>query len=194
MASQKRETAWVSFATRDAVAQHDHAMLVYDSDRELVSALGRFLHEGRVSQEVTTFVHSYASDQDARSAVSALVADAELAEAVPDFLLAHYAPAFERGGRIDHIHAAQVVAALSNEARALGRAGTRIFVDASKDYIDTPRESEWIAFESWLGPHLQLNTTLICTYAGSQLEDPDVLAPQIATNASRLESRLIPAR
>lgn len=184
-----------TFSKRESVAQHDHAMCVYDSDRRLLTDLDHFVIGGQVASEVTTFVHAYDDPRAASRLLAHRVPHAHEAaeDEAPDLLVSDHRAAFEREGRIDHVHAASVVTALTEEARARGRAGTRIFVDASKRYIGTLREDEWFAFESWLGPHLEASTALVCAYDARQLEDPDVLARVLATHAYRFAAPTIRA-
>lgn len=173
---------------RSRVTPHDHAVCVYDTETHAYRELNGFLREGLTAREVTTFVHAHPSSADATRAMDRHIKDARLLRHAHDLLVAHHRDAFEIAGRIDASHAVGVVGALIRDARARGRAGTRIFVDASKEYLAAGRKEEWFAFESSLGPRLHAETSLVCAYEAKHLRDADVLARVLATHAYRFAS------
>lgn len=172
-------------AIRADVKPHDHAVFVYDDERDMLLPLDRFLDDAAERGELAAFVHSFPGSQDARRFLLDEVDDLPEHEQRGDVTLAHYRDAFERAGRIDHQHAASIVGMLKGSAEGSGRKGVRIFVDASKNYFDAGRTEEWFAFESWLGPRLQADVGLVCAYRASDLRDPEVLRRVLETHAYR---------
>lgn len=175
-----------SFRTsRATVNAHDHAVFVYDDVHDMLLPLDHFLADAARQRELAAFVHSFPGTDDARRFLAAKLDTVDARERDGHLTLAHYRDAFERAGRIDHQHAASVVAMLQGTADQKGHAGVRIFVDASKNYFDAGRVEEWFAFERWLGPRLQADAGLVCAYRARDLRDPAVLRQVLETHAYR---------
>lgn len=171
--------------TRCEARPHDHAVLVYDRQDDVLAPLETFLHEGIKGREATTFVHSFLAHHDARDFVARALPDVDAHEERKDLTLAVHREAFERNGRIDPRHFEGVLRALQDSARSAGRDRVRVFVDASRNYLDAGRADEWLAFESWLGPRLQADMGMVCAYRASDLADPAILTRVLATHAYR---------
>jgi hypothetical protein len=161
-------------AHRSDVKPHDHAVLVYDDLTDLLVPLGHFIAGGVQARDLSVFVHSFAGNDEARAFLRGKLADAPRHEADGDLATARYAESFERAGRIDRDHVAGVVQMLHQTAKGSNRRAPRIFVDASKNYLDAGRADEWFGFEAWLGPTLQAEAGLVCAYRAQDLRDPDV--------------------
>lgn len=179
-------------AFRSSVHAHDHAVCVYDEETEILYPLDRFLREGMEAGELTTFVHSHPTPLAAHRFLATKIEDVAERERARDLVLAHHADAFERGGRIHYEHVLNVVGMLDADARQHGRTGVRIFVDASKRYLETGRAEEWFAFESWLGPRLDAGVGLVCAYRAKDLLDPRILARVLETHAYRFNAPRAP--
>ena len=175
-------------AHRTDVHPHEHAVLVYDDLADILAPLERFVAQGVQARDLSVFVHSFADDQQARAFLRGKMDDLPRREAEGDLTTARYAESFERNGRIDHGHASGVVRRLHQAAKASSRRAPRIFVDASKNYLDAGRVDEWFAFESWLGPRLQAEAGLVCAYRARDLRDPDVLRRVLETHAYRFDA------
>lgn len=170
---------------RSSVMAHDHAVLVYDAEHEVLVSLDHFLREGLDRRELTTFVHAFPTPREAHGFLATKIPDVPAREAARDLIVAYHQDAFERAGRIDHAHVEGVVGMMAQSAKARGRQGLRIFVDASKKYLASGRADEWFAFESWLGPRLHAECGLVCAYEARHLRDPATLAKVLATHAYR---------
>lgn len=175
-------------SSRSDVHPHDHAVFVYDDEHELLHPFDHFLRSGVSARQLTTFVHSHASTRAAHDFLASKIEDVPLRESDKDLVLAHHRDAFERNGRIDHTHVESVVGMLDGDARQNGRNGVRIFVDASKRYLEAGRADEWFAFESWLGPQLAAGVGLVCAYRASDLRDAETLAKVLSTHAYRFNA------
>lgn len=175
-------------AFRSSVHAHDHAVYVYDDEHEVLYPLDHFLREGIEAGQLTTFVHSHPTPKAAHGFISSKIEDVADRERAKDLVLAHHRDAFERGGRIHHEHVLSIVGMLDGDARQHGKKGVRIFVDASKRYLESGRADEWFAFESWLGPRLEAGVGLVCAYRASDLRDPRILAKVLETHAYRFNA------
>jgi hypothetical protein len=189
MSDGMKERDWKQ--TRCDVHPHDHAVLVYDREDDLLAPLETFLHEGVKGGEASTFVHSFPGHREATAFVARGVDDVDGFEARKDLNMAFYREAFERNGRIDPKHVEGVVGMLAEAAQSNGRKRVRVFVDASRNYFEAGRVDEWFAFESWLGPRLAADMGLVCAYRATDLADPAILARVLATHAYRFG---LPAR
>lgn len=173
---------------RASVAAHDHAVCAYATEEELLAALATFVHEGATREDLIVFVHSFPADDDAWSFLKRAVGDEELRRA-DVIVVSLYTEAFEGGsGRIDHEHVGSVMAALVQRAADTGRHGTRIFVDASREYLSSSRGDEWFAFEGWLGRSLQAKVALVCAYPREAVMRADVLPRVLETHAYRFDA------
>lgn len=170
---------------RTRVRPHDHAVFVYGDDPDVLIPFDHFLREGISAGELTTFVHAFPSADHAHAFLGSKLPDVRRREAENDLVVAHHKDAFERGGRIDPAHVEGVVGMLAQAATGVGRNGVRLFVDASKRYLQTGRSEEWFAFESWLGPRLHAQCGLVCAYQTRDLREPAVLARVLAAHAYR---------
>lgn len=175
-------------AARHTVEAHDHAVCVYDRHEDLVAPLARFVDEGVDRREFVIFVHSFPGDEEAWRFVEKARPDARKLR--DDFVLVSlYRDAFEgRGQRIDYDHVMGVVGSLVDAARAKGRRGTRIFVDASRVYFRDGRQKEWFDFESWLGRRLQAEVGLVCAYQRADATRPDLFPDMLRTHAYRFDA------
>lgn len=173
---------------RSNVRPHDHAVFVYSDETDVLLPLDHFLREGIHFRELTTFVHAHPSTQQAHEFLKGKIPDVPAREESKDLVLAHHRDAFERAGRIDPKHVEGIVGMLSASARGSGRQGVRIFVDASKQYLDSGRADEWFAFESWLGSRLHADCGLVCAYDARHLQEPEVLAKVLRTHAYRFNA------
>lgn len=177
-----------SHASRDHVAAHDHAVLVYDEIEDMLAPLDHFVEMGARERDLSVFVHSFKANDEARGFLARRVAGVLKHETEGGFTTAPYREAFEREGRIDHDHVASVVSMLHANAKATQRRSPRIFVDASKNYFDSGRVDEWFAFERWLGPRLQSDAGLVCAYRAQDLADPRVLQQVLETHQYRFDA------
>lgn len=174
--------------SRASVAAHDHAVCAYATEEELLAALATFVHEGAAREDLIVFVHSFPSDDDAWRFVKRAVGDEELRRA-DVIVVSLYTDAFERGrGSIDHEHVGHVIAGFVQRAADQGRSGTRIFVDASRQYLSSSRGDEWFAFERWLGRSLQAKVALVCAYPREAVMRADVLPRVLETHAYRFDA------
>lgn len=171
---------------RDRVDPHDHAVCVYDSPSGIVPHLARFLEEGVERGETCVFVHSSPTEDEAWRLIAAARPGADRLKEDEIVVVNLYRDAFEAGkGRIDHDHVGGVVSELVEDAERKGRAGVRVFVDASRVYFDEGRAKEWFAFESWLGRRLAAKVGLVCGYLRSHATRPDLLPDMLRTHAYR---------
>lgn len=171
---------------RTTARPHDHAVLSYARTDELIAALLAYVDQGVERHEVTVFVHSFEDDEAAWSFLERGRPNVRRLAGDELVLVSLYEPAFERGGRIDHEHVAGVVGDLSERAAAQGR-GLRIFVDASRRYLDSGRGDEWFRFEEWLGTRLRDAVALVCAYRAEHIEDAAVLENVLRTHAYRFQ-------
>lgn len=174
--------------SRSSVRPHEHAVFVYQDESDILLPLDHYLREGLQHGELTTFVHAFPEARVAHQFLQQKIPDVPTREQSKDLVLAHHRDAFERAGRIDHKHVEGIVSMLTQNARGSGRKGVRIFVDASKRYLDNGRADEWFRFESWLGPHLHWDCGLVCAYHARHLQDPAVLAQILRTHAYRFNA------
>lgn len=172
-----------------AMEPHDHAILVYADPAKLLAALGRFAQAGEANGELVVFVHAFDTQDEAvawvRSSGEPLahMLDRSL------ILVSFYQDAFEAGrGRIDFDHVVGVVEGLLRTATAEGRRGLRVFVDASRVYLEGGRANEWFAFEERLGRRLHHAMALLCAYPARIVETPQVLERVMLTHLYRLEA------
>lgn len=174
--------------SQSEVEPHAHAVFVYDDDTDLLVPLEAFLEGGSRARDLSVFVHSFPTNDEARSFLRQKVTDLPKYEHEGDLTTARYIESFERGGHIDHDHVGNIIEMLQTSARQSGRRAPRIFVDASKNYFDSGRVDEWFEFEAWLGPKLKEDVGLVCAYRARDLEDPEVLARVLATHAYRFDA------
>lgn len=175
---------------RRALALHDHAVCAYDTQEEMLASLAEFLVDGERGRELMVFVHSFGTDDEAWSFVRRAAGRMDDLRENDVVVVSLYRDAFERGqGRIDHAHVANVVDSLSKRADESGRAGTRIFVDASRQYLDRGRADEWFEFEAWLGRRLQANVGLVCAYRRADIMQPAILPRVLRTHAYRFDAQ-----
>lgn len=173
---------------RPAVDPHDHAVFVYDDQDALGEGLAAFIREGVERHELSVFVHSFASDDEAWAFIAARAPTARRLRADELVLVSLYREAFEgEGARIDHERVKGVVDDLIARAERDRRRGVRIFVDASRRYFEAAREEEWFAFESWLGRRLQAAAGLVCAYRRADATRPDLFPEMLRTHAYRFE-------
>lgn len=171
---------------RVGVEMHDHAVCTYDTEEEMLGALTAFVQEGVGRNDLIVFVHSFDSDEAAWRFVQRATPGLTPTQREALVVVSLYTQAFEAGARrIDHEHVGRVVADLVDRARSGGRAGTRIFVDASRRYFAGARTAEWFEFEAWLGKRLQAKVGLVCAYQRSDIMRPDVLPEVLRTHAYR---------
>lgn len=176
--------------TRSEVHPHDHAVVVYDDENDLLVPLADYIEQGLREGDLSVFVHSFEHNERAREYLKKGMGETVgRHEADGNLTTAPYREAFERASHIDHEHVASVVAMLLDTAKRSGRRAPRIFVDASRNYFDTGRVEEWFAFERWLGTRLQAECGLVCAYRASDLRDPKVLAQVLETHGYRFETR-----
>ena len=175
-------------APRHAVEPHDHAVCVYDSPKRLEASLAHFLDGGESSGELSVFVHSFASDEEAWATLERARPGArDRAEGL--LVVSLYRDAFEGGARrIDFDHVGRVVDGVLGAAASAGRNGARIFVDASRVYMDEARVDEWFAFEEWLGRRLQARVGLVCAYREADALRPDLFPRMLRTHAYRFDA------
>ncbi|MBW3583614.1 MAG: MEDS domain-containing protein [Euryarchaeota archaeon] len=179
--SPPRDLRW-----RASVTSHDHAACVYDTRDELAQALAHFVDEGIHRRELIVFVHSFASDEEAWRFLERSRSDAPKLRKSSVLLVSLYREVFQGDSdRIDYEHVAAVVGTQLETASARGHEGVRIFVDASRIYLNAGRADEWFAFESWLGRRLSAGAGLVCAYRASDLVDADQLSRMIDAHAYR---------
>lgn len=173
-------------APRKPVEAHDHAVLAYTTEDELATALGAFVREGSERKELIVFVHALESDEAAWDLLALAAPGIGKDEGI--VVVSLYEQAFEGGaGRIDHDHVQSVVGNLIDTASARGRAGTRIFVDASRRYLGGGRADEWFRFERWLGRKLAAGVGLICAYRRDDIMREEILPQVLETHSYRFE-------
>lgn len=170
---------------RDGVAMHDHAVCLFEDERDMGRALGAFVREGVARRELSVFIHSFPDDDAAwRFLVEAYGAGGPPKRDI--VLVSLYTTAFQGDKpRIDRDHVGAVVGGLTARAASEGHAGVRIFVDASRRYLGEGRADEWFEFEAWLGRRLQANVGLVCAYQRADALDPAHVARVLATHAYR---------
>lgn len=176
-------------AGRRELAAHEHAVCTYDTLEELRAALAVFVHEGWERDELIVFVHSFASDDEAWTFLRRAVPEVKKDGDVGVVVVSVYESAFEGGsGRIDYEHVGRVVTGLIDRAREDGKSGTRVFVDASRQYFAGSRMREWFDFEEWLGVRLQSKMGLVCAYRREDVMREDVLPQVLRTHAYRFRA------
>lgn len=174
---------------RRTLALHDHAVCAYDTQEEMLASLSEFLIDGERGHELMVFVHSFDGDDEAWEFLRRAAGGRDHLQAENIVVVSLYRDAFERGqGRIDHAHVATVVDSLSKRASESGRAGTRLFVDASRQYLKDGRADEWFEFEAWLGRRLQANVGLVCAYQRTDIMQPEILPRVLRTHAYRFDA------
>jgi hypothetical protein len=174
------------------VSLHDHAVLVYDDAAHLGAGLAHFIRTGTGGDALSIFVHGFPRDEDAWRFVEEHAPDARRLAEEELVLVSLYREAFEgKGSAIDYDHVTSVVGGLVDRAQRAGRAGVRIFVDASRHYFDAKRDREWFAFESWLGRRLHANAGLVCAYRLQDATRADLFPEMLRTHAYRFDA---PAR
>lgn len=172
-----------------AVEPHDHAVFVYDDPAGLGAGLRHFIEEGAGRGVLTIFVHGFEDDGEAWRFVEAHAPGARRLAAEELVLVSLYRDAFEgKRDAIDYDHVTGVVGALIDRAGRAGRAGVRIFVDASRHYFEARRDKEWFAFEAWLGRRLQANAGLVCAYRRADATRPDLFPEMLRTHAYRFDA------
>lgn len=173
---------------RSHVHSHDHALVVFEEDEDLLAPLGAFLRDGIDRAELIVFVHSFATEDDAwRFLERAGAGEAPLRRS-EIVLVSLYKDAFEgEAGRIDYEHVGRVVASLDETAAARGRSAVRIFIDASRRYFASARVEEWLEFEAWLGRRLQARVALVCAYQKSDALRPDLFPHILKTHTYRFD-------
>lgn len=171
---------------RASVHPHEHAVCAYAGAEELRAALGAFIRDGLAKQELCVFVHAFSSEEEAWRLLEAAYPGAAKLRADQLIVVNLYRDAFEGAkGHIDYEHVTRVVSGLVEGAREQGRAGVRIFVDASRVYLAGGRAKEWFAFESWLGPRLQSSVGLVCAYREEDVMRSDILPEVLRTHSYR---------
>lgn len=170
---------------RGDVALHEHAICIFDNEPELGRVLAGFVRAGVQKDELSVFVHSFATDDDAWRFL-----EHAYGQGGPPrrdiVLVSLYTQAFQgMHPRIDHAHVTQVIGSIVERATDGGHQGARIFVDASRRYLAQERAEEWFAFESWLGRRLQANVGLVCAYRREDVIDPANTARILQTHAYR---------
>lgn len=175
--------------SRSTVHPHDHAVHTFETEEDLVAPLARFIDEGLERRELSVFVHSFADEADAWKLVEKARPDAASLRRDQIVLVSLYRDAFERGKpRIDYEHVKSVVDSLIVGAEKSGRAGVRIFVDASRRYFAEGRTREWFDFESWLGRRLSQRVGLVCAYQSSDVMKPEIFPDVLRTHAYRFDA------
>lgn len=170
------------------VEPHDHAVFLYEEQAELEEALGAFLQDGVGRRELAVFVHSFPRDDEAWSLIERANGESPKLRADDIVVVSLYRDAFEGPtSRIDHPHVMAVIGSLLAKAQAQGRAGVRIFVDASRVYFAEGRTREWFDFEAWLGKKLQSSLGLVCAYRRQDALRPDVFPEVLRTHAYRFD-------
>lgn len=165
---------------------HDHAVCAYDTREDMLVSLGTFLAEGQDRRELSVFVHSFQTDDEAWQFVHRALPAATDMRRAEVVVVSLYEAAFEGGARrIDHEHVARVVTGIVDRAGSAGLRGARIFVDASRAYFAGDRAEEWFAFESWLGRRLDAKVGLVCAYQRQDIMRPEILPQVLRTHAYR---------
>lgn len=179
-----------SYETRSAdVAAHDHAVCVYESPDELLASLAHFVRQGMTRKQLSVFVHSFDSDDAAWTFLEKAVPGARGLDKEQVVLVSLYRQAFEGDKkRIDFDRVASVLESLLDAARTSSRAGTRIFVDASRVYFREERAREWFEFESWLGRRLHHDVGLVCAYQKADATRADLFPDMLRTHAYRFQA------
>lgn len=174
---------------RDQLHPHDHAVCTFETERDLVAPLARFLDEGVQRAELCVFVHSFPSDAEAWALLEEARPDASRLRRDQLVLVSLYKQAFEGGRpRIDYDHVKVVVDGLVAQAEKAGRTGVRIFVDASRRYFAEARTREWFEFETWLGRRLQAKVGLVCAYQRADVLKPEIFPDVLKTHAYRFDA------
>lgn len=175
---------------RHEVMPHDHAVHAYGRPEELVAGLRAFIEDGLRRNEMCVFVHSFAKDDEAWALLEKARPGAKALGTDKVVLVSLYTAAFQ-GDRpkIDYDHVKGVVESLIAAASSAGRAGVRIFVDASRRYFAEHREKEWFDFESWLGRRLHHSVGLVCAYQRSDVMRSDIFPDVLRTHAYRFDAR-----
>lgn len=175
---------------RHEVHAHDHAVCAYDTEGDLHAALGEFLRDGLRRRELSVFVHSFGTDEEAWKLLERAHPGAATLRSDQLVVVSLYTDAFEGArGRIDYDHVTRVVGSLVGGATQRGRSGVRLFVDASRAYLAAQRAKEWFDFESWLGRSLQANVGLVCAYRRADVMQPDVFPQVLSTHAYRFDAK-----
>lgn len=174
--------------SRHEVMPHDHAVHAYDKPEELVAALRAFIEDGLEKDELCVFVHGFADDDEAWRLLERAQPGARQLGSDMLVLVSIYTDAFQ-GGRpkIHYEHVKGVLESLLHAASSSGRAGVRIFVDASRRYFAEKRSKEWFEFESWLGRRLHHSVGLVCAYRRSDVMRPDIFPDVLRTHAYRFD-------
>lgn len=175
---------------RHEVHPHDHAVCTYGSESDLHEPLGEFIRDGLQRRELSVFVHSFGTDQEAWDLLERAYPGAAKLRSDQLVVVSLYKDAFEGArGRIDYDHVTGVVGSLLDTATEQGRGGVRIFVDASRTYLSTQRSKEWFDFEAWLGRRLQANVGLVCAYRLADVMQPDIFPQVLSTHAYRFDAK-----
>lgn len=174
-------------ATRDTIEPHDHAVVVYEREEELVRPLGRFIEEGIERNELMVFIHAFDREEAAWDLLTKAHPGARNLASDRLVVINYYKEAFEKECIIDYEHVGAVIGTLQTLQADGKRSGIRVFVDASRQYITARRLEEWFAFESWLGARLQAEMGLVCAYPKQNILDPDVLAQVLRTHSYRFD-------
>lgn len=174
---------------RGGIAAHDHAVCVYDSHEDLARPLGRFIEEGLGKRDLSIFVHSFATEDEAWAFLERAKPDVRRLSQEQLVVVSLYRDTFQgKSTSIDYDHVTTVIESLLAAAKKGGRNGVRIFVDASRIYFGEKRTKEWFAFESWLGRRLHHSVGLVCAYQRSDATDPDLFAEMLRTHAYRFDA------
>lgn len=174
---------------RNTVQMHDHAICTFEEEGDLLAPLRAFIEEGIRRQELSVFVHSFADEAQAWDLLDRARPGASQLRSDQLVVVSLYTDAFQgEMPKIDYDHVMGVVEGLTKKAEESGRAGVRIFVDASRVYFKEKRSREWFDFESWLGRHLQPNVGLVCAYRREDAMRPDLFPDVLATHAYRFDA------
>lgn len=175
-------------AGRSQLVAHDHAVCAYASDKELEAALAAFLEGGLARRELMVLIHAFPDEEDAWALLERARPGAARLRSDELVVVSLYRDAFEgSGSRIDYAHAQRVIESLLARARGVGRAGVRIFADASRVYLAADRAREWFDFENWLGRRLHHVVSLVCAYPRGDALRPEIFPQLLRTHAYRFE-------
>lgn len=165
---------------------HDHAVAMYADREGLQAALRRFLVDGVAANDLMVFVHSFGADQEAWDLLEAAHGGSRDLRSAQIVVVSLYKHAFQgENPVIDYEHVGRVVDGLVRQTEASSRRALRIFVDASRAYLQEGRLQEWFAFEAWLGRRLQARVGLVCAYRREDVLRPDVFPQALETHAYR---------
>ena len=176
--------------TRQDLHAHDHAVCTYRGPEDLHLPLGAFVRDGLERGELSVFVHSFPTEAEAWALLEKAHPGAMALRGDDLVVVSLYKDAFEGPhARIDHEHVVRVVESLIDAAEQKGRAGVRIFVDASRTYFAQQRTQEWFAFESWLGRRLHHAVGLVCAYRHDDAMREDIFPDVLRTHAYRFDAK-----